>query len=76
MMTPEKKEAIRQKMLEDLKMKEGEDFIEGMDELQMEGFVLKTDKKPAKKKKKKKADADKSKQQAIKPQVVNILEES
>lgn len=67
MMTPEKKEAIKQKMLEDLKMKEGEDFIEGMDELQMEGFVLKTDKKPSKKKKKKKSEADKSKQQPVKP---------
>jgi len=33
MMTEEKKEAIKQKMLEDLKMKEGEDFIEGLDEL-------------------------------------------
>ena len=59
MMTHEKKEAIKQKMLEDLKMKEGEDFIEGMDELQKEGFVLKSDKKPAKKKKKRKTDADK-----------------
>lgn len=54
MMTPEKKEAIKQKMLEDLKMKEGEDFIEGMDELQKEGFVLKADKKGAKKKRRRK----------------------
>jgi hypothetical protein len=41
-------------MLEDLKMKDGEDFIEGMEELQKEGFVLKSD-KPKKKKKKKKS---------------------
>lgn len=32
-MTEEKKANIKQKMLEDLRMKEGEDFIEGMDEL-------------------------------------------
>jgi Ion transport protein len=51
MMTPEKKERIKQSMLDDLKIKEGEDFIEGMDELCKEGFVLKSD-KPKKKKKK------------------------
>lgn len=30
MMTPEKRERIRLNMLEELKIKEGEDFIEGM----------------------------------------------
>lgn len=46
-------------MLEDLKIKEGEDFIEGMDELQKEGFALKADpNKP--KKAKKKSNKDKS----------------
>lgn len=39
-------------MLNDLKIKEGEDLIEGMDALQKEGFILKSD-KPKKKKKKK-----------------------
>ena len=62
-------------MLEDLKMKEGEDFIEGMDDLQKEGFVLKSDKKPAKKKKKKKKTDEQAKVQ-VKPQQGNILEES
>jgi|LauGreDrversion4_2_1035121.scaffolds.fasta_scaffold11520_7 hypothetical protein len=52
MMTPEKKEKIKASMLEDLKFKEGEDFIEGMDELCKEGFVLKAD-KPKKKKNRK-----------------------
>ena len=52
MMTPEKKEKIKASMLEDLKLKEGEDFIEGMDELCKEGFVLKAD-KPKKKKNRK-----------------------
>jgi hypothetical protein len=33
MMTPEKKERIKQQMLLDLKVKQGEDFIEGMEEL-------------------------------------------
>lgn len=47
-------------MLSDLKYKEGEDFIEGMDELQKEGFVLKSD-APKKKKKKKKKSGDKAK---------------
>lgn len=61
MMTPEKKEMIKQNMLDDLKIKEGEDFIEGMDELQKEGFVLKAEKKP--KKKKKKTPGQKSVQQ-------------
>jgi hypothetical protein len=56
MMTPEKKLAIKEKMLEDLKLKEGEDFIEGMEELQKEGFVLKSGTKKTKKKKKKKQD--------------------
>jgi hypothetical protein len=48
-------------MLDDLKIKEGEDFIEGMEELQKEGFVLKAEKKP--KKKKKKTPGQKSAQQ-------------
>jgi hypothetical protein len=51
MMTDEKKEAIKAQMLADLKYKEGEDYIEGMDALQKEGFVLKSD-APKKKKKK------------------------
>ena len=51
--TPEKLEAIKQKMLEDLRFKEGEDFIEGLDEIQKEGFVLKAEHKGKKKKKKK-----------------------
>ena len=42
-------------MLADLKYKEGEDYIEGMDALQKEGFVLKSDAPKKKKKKKKKA---------------------
>jgi hypothetical protein len=64
MMTDEKKESIKQKMLEDLRMKEGEDFIEGMDELQKEGFVLKSDKK---KKKKKRRKGDKKEKEPPKP---------
>jgi hypothetical protein len=32
-MTPEKKEMIKDNMLEALKYKQGEDFIEGMDDL-------------------------------------------
>jgi Ion transport protein len=75
MMTPEKKEAIKKKMLEDLRLKEGEDFIEGMDEIQKEGFVIKTD-KPKKKKKKKKSKEEKKKDGPPAPAVVNILEES
>jgi hypothetical protein len=67
-MTEEKKENIKKKMLEDLRMKEGEDFIEGMDELQKEGFVLKADKKKAKKKKRKKGD----KQEKSAPKPVRI----
>ena len=62
------KENIKKKMLEDLRMKEGEDFIEGMDELQKEGFVLKSDKKKAKKKKRKKGD----KQEKSAPKPVRI----
>lgn len=58
-------------MLSDLKYKEGEDFIEGMNELQKEGFVLKSD-APKKKKKKKKGPSDKP---APVPQN-NILKES
>ena len=60
LMTDEKKEAIKAQMLSDLKYKEGEDFIEGMDALQKEGFVLKSD-APKKKKKKKKKSGEKSK---------------
>lgn len=73
MMTDEKKERIKASMLEDLKIKEGEDFIEGMDELCKEGFVLKSD-KPKKKKKKK---SGKKTPQESKPQPQgNILKES
>jgi hypothetical protein len=54
MMTPEKKEILKDNMLEALRFKQGEDFIEGMDELQREGFNLKADKKNKKKKKPKK----------------------
>jgi hypothetical protein len=50
-MTPEKKEHIKDLMLEALLFKKGEDFIEGMDELQKEGFNLKSVKKSKKKKK-------------------------
>ena len=50
LITPEKLEAIKQKMLEDLRFKEGEDFIEGLDEIQKEGFVLKAEHKGKKKK--------------------------
>jgi hypothetical protein len=32
-MTPEKKEILKDNMLEALRFKQGEDFIEGMDEL-------------------------------------------
>lgn len=74
MMTDEKKENIKQKMLEDLRMKEGEDFIEGMDELQQEGFVLKSDGK--KKKKKKRRKGDKKEKEPPKPVsllVINIV---
>jgi voltage-dependent calcium channel L type alpha-1D len=53
-MTPEKKEDIKDHLLEALKFKKGEDFIDGMEELQMEGFNLKSDKKTKKKKIKKK----------------------
>ena len=42
MMTPEKKEIIKATMLEELKVKEGEDFIEGMDSLQIESFNINT----------------------------------
>ena len=70
-MTTEKKEAIKAQMLFDLKYKEGEDFIEGMDELQKEGFVLKSD--APKKKKKKKKDA---KGKAPPAPQNNILKES
>jgi hypothetical protein len=40
-------------MLEDLKIKEGEDFIEGMDELHRWSFNISTEKTEKKKKKKK-----------------------
>ena len=53
MMTPEKKEIIKATMLEELKVKEGEDFIEGMDSLQIESFNIDTTKKEKKKTKKK-----------------------
>ena len=70
--TPERKDAIRQKMLDDLRYKDGEDFIEGMEEMQKEGFFLKADKPKGKKKKKKQAKTEND----AKPKVVNILEES
>jgi hypothetical protein len=54
MMTPEKKERLKDTMLETLKFKQGEDFIEGMDELQREGYNIKSEKKTKKKKKKRK----------------------
>jgi hypothetical protein len=54
MMTPEKRERIRLNMLEELKIKEGEDFIEGMEELHVWSFDVSTEKKEKKKKKKKK----------------------
>jgi hypothetical protein len=54
MMTPEKRERIRLNMLEELKIKEGEDFIEGMEELHVWSFNVSTEKKEKKKKKKKK----------------------
>lgn len=73
-MTPEKKEAIKQKMLEDLYFKEGEDFIEGLEELQREDFVIKSDK--PKKKKKKRVDDSIKKKEAPPVTVVNIMEES
>jgi hypothetical protein len=63
-MTDEKKEAIKAMMLSDLKYKEGEDFIEGMDELQKEGFVLKSD---APKKKKKKKSKNKNEPKKVVP---------
>ena len=82
MMTPEKKERIKATMLEELKVKEGEDFIEGMDALQKESFNINTEKKEKKKKKKKKKSTNSSnnssvnKSQEEKKPVGNILEES
>ena len=82
LMTPEKMQAIKEKMLEDLRFKEGEDFIEGLDEIQKEGFVLKAEHKGKKKKKKRKKQqtADihgkDKKDEATNPAQVNILEES
>ena len=61
-------------MLEDLRYKEGEDFIEGMEEMQKEGFVLKAD-KPKGKKKKKSKNANKEKKDA-KPAPNMIMAES
>ena len=60
MMTDEKKERIKATMLEELKIKEGEDFIEGMQALQIESFAINTEKKEKKKKKKKKKKAAKN----------------
>ena len=54
MMTPEKRERMRLIMLDELKIKEGEDFIEGMEELYVWSFNVSTEKKEKKKKKKKK----------------------
>jgi DNA primase len=82
MMTPEKKERIKAQMLEDLKIKEGEDFIEGMDELHRESFNISTEKTEKKKKKKKKTgkkkqgQANQSSDGEDKKPVGNILEES
>ena len=83
MMTPEKKEMIKATMLEELKVKEGEDFIEGMDALQIESFNINTEKKEKKKKKKKKkkgtnASTNSSLNKSVeeKKPISNILEES
>jgi hypothetical protein len=81
MMTPEKKERIKATMLEELRVKEGEDFIEGMDALQIENFNINTEKKDKKKKKNKKktntsTNSSVSKSWEDKKPVGNILEES
>jgi hypothetical protein len=75
MMTPEKRERIRLNMLEELKIKEGEDFIEGMEELHVWSFNVSTEKKEKKKKKKKKKKT-KEEIEAEKQPTGNILEES
>ena len=74
-MTPEKRERIRLNMLEELRIKEGEDFIEGMDELHVWSFNINTEKKEKKKKKKKKKKS-KEEVEAEKQPTGNILEES
>jgi hypothetical protein len=74
-MTPEKRERIRLNMLEELKIKEGEDFIEGMSELHVWSFNVSTEKKEKKKKKKKKKKT-KEEIEAEKQPTGNILEES
>lgn len=83
MMTPEKKERIKQSMLDELKIKEGEDFIEGMLALQKENFDMLLEKPGKKKKKKKKkgksnnsASTSVNKSAEDKKPQGNILEES
>jgi len=65
-------------MLEDLKIKEGEDFVEGMDELHRWSFDISTEKteKKKKKKKKKKSKGNNESQEEEKKAPGNILEES
>ena len=67
-MTPAKKEILKDNMLEALRFKHGEDFIEGMDELQREGFNLKAEKKNKKKKKPKKKIAQPANTKIVLPQ--------
>lgn len=73
MMTPEKRERLNAGMLEDLKIKEGEDFIEGMEELHRESFNISTVKSEKKKKKKKKKGAASQSSESEKKPVGNIL---
>jgi hypothetical protein len=65
MMTDEKKEILKQTMQDELKFKQGENFIEGIIELTQETFVL----GPSKKRYKRKTDGE-----APVPQ--NVLDES
>ena len=74
-MTPEKRERIRLRMLEELKIKDGEDFIEGMQELHVWSFNISTEKKEKKKKKKKKKKTQEELEEEKKPSG-NILDES
>jgi len=50
MMTDEKKENMKHTMLEELKFKQGEDFIESMHDLNVEMFILGNSKKKYKRK--------------------------
>jgi hypothetical protein len=54
MMTDEKKEILKQTMQDELKFKQGENFIEGIIELTQETFVL----GPSKKRYKRKTDGE------------------